>query len=281
MGDLNRGETFADGQQVTGARLNKMQDDATIKSASVQTAHIADGAVTSAKLAGGLTVAAGNVSITSGALLGGNGSNLGVAITPDASTVEISGTTLQVKDVGITTAKLADTSVTLAKIGARAVSAAKFAAVTTARLLGRFSAGSGDFEEVSIGSGLALSGAGVLSAATTRNTWIGPNKSLPAGAGLVQWAGVDGWPFSAVPEYCEVRLVCVVADAGFSVGTEIPLTNFSGWIQSIGGGMPFVTSAGAQVHFASGVWYILNAGGTGNPPITRASWRVKLYAEKW
>jgi hypothetical protein len=282
MGDLNRGETFANGEQVTAARLNKMQDDATLKNGAVVTAHIADGAVTPAKLSGSFSFTAGQVQIASGALMGGGGSNLGTAITPDGTTIEIATATLRVKDGAISTAKIADGAVTLAKLGARAVNAAKFAAVTTARLLGRFSAGNGDFEEISIGSGLSLSGAGVLSTtATTRNTWTGANKSLPAGAGLVQWAGVDGWPFSAVPEYCEARLVCVTADAGFSVGTEVPLSNLSGWIQSIGGAMPFVTAAGAQVHFAAGTWFILNASGTGSPALTRANWRVKLYAEKW
>jgi hypothetical protein len=49
-------------------------------------------------------------------------------------------------------------------IGARAITAAKFAAINANRLLGRFSAGAGDFEEVSIGANLSLSGAGVLSA---------------------------------------------------------------------------------------------------------------------
>lgn len=281
MGDFNRGETFANGESLTGARLNKLQDDMTLKTGVVGTTHLADGSVTAAKLAGGYTVAAGSVVITSGALLGGNGSNAGVAITPDASTVEISGTTLRVKDLGISTAKIADLGVTTAKVSDRAVTAAKFLSVTAARLLGRFAGTAGDVQEVSIGTGLALSGAGVLSAsATSRNTWTGANKSIPAGAGLVQWAGGDGWPFSAVPEYCEARLVCTTADAGFSVGTEIPLNNLAGWIQSIGGGMPFVTSAGAQVHFSSGNFFVLNVSGTGTL-ITRANWRVKLYAEKW
>lgn len=163
MGDLNRGESFANGEQVTAARLNKMQDDATVKAGAIGTTHLADGAVTPAKLSGSFAFAAGQVQIANGALVGGNASNVGVAITPDGTTVEIATTTLRVKDLGISTAKIADGAVVLAKLGARAVNAAKFAAVTTARLLGRFSAGAGDFEEISLGAGLSLSGAGVLS----------------------------------------------------------------------------------------------------------------------
>jgi hypothetical protein len=283
MGDLNRGETFANGESLTGARLNKLQDDMTLKAGVVGTSQLADGSVTAAKLAGGLTVAAGNVTITSGALLGGNGSNVGVAITPDASTVEISGTTLRVKDAGIVTAKIADLGVTTAKVAARAITAAKFAAVTTARLLGRFTAGSGDFEEISVGTGLSLSGAGVLSAtATSRSTFSGTAKSLPSGAGYVRWDGTDtpAWPFSAVPEYCEFRLVCTTADVGFAVGNEVPINQTFGWFSNFGGGMPLVASVAAQVHFSANGIYLLDVSGT-KQLITRSSWKVKIYAEKW
>jgi hypothetical protein len=283
MGDLNRGETFANGESLTGARLNKLQDDMTLKSGVVGTSQIADGAVTSAKLAGGLTVSAGSVSITSGALLGGNGSNVGVAITPDASTVEISSTTLRVKDAGIVAAKLATDAVTTAKILDRAVTAGKFLSVAAARLLGRFAGSAGDVQEISVGTGLALSGAGVLSAtATTRSTYVGTAKSLPAGAGYVRWDGTDtpAWPFSSVPEYCEFRLVCTTADVGFAVGNEIPVNQMFGWFSNLGGGMPLIASTAAQVHFSANGIYLLDVSGA-KQLITRSSWKVKIYAEKW
>jgi hypothetical protein len=284
MGDFNRGETFANGESLTGARLNKLQDDMTLKIGVVGNTHIADGAVSPAKLSGSFAFAAGQIQITSGSLIGGNGSNLGVAIAPDASTIEISGSTLRVKDAGITSAKIANLGVATGNLAARAVNAAKFAAVTTARLLGRFSAGPGDYEEVSLGSGLALSGSGVLSAtATARSTYVGAQQSLPAGSGFVRWDGSSSpaWPFSAVPEYCEARLVCVTADAGFSVGTEVSLNQTAGWWPAgFGGAMPFVVSTGAQVHFYAGAMYLMSAAGA-HVLITRANWRVKLYAEKW
>lgn len=284
MGDLNRGESFANGEQVTAARLNKMQDDATVKAGSIGTSHLADGAVTPAKLSGSFAFAAGQVQIANGALVGGNASNVGVAITPDGTSVEIAAATLRVKDAGISTAKIADGAVTLAKLGARAVSAAKFAAVTTARLLGRFSAGAGDFEEISLGAGLSLSAGGLLSAtATARQTYTGALKTLPTGAGFVRWDGSDtpAWSFSAVPEYCVVRLVCTTADAGFAVGTEVSLDQTAGWWPAgFGGAMPLVTAAGAQVHFYAGAMYLMNASGV-HVGIIRSSWRVKVYAEKW
>lgn len=286
MGDLNRGETFANGEQVTAARLNAMQDNATIVSGAVTTSKIADGAVTPAKLAGGFAFTAGQVQIASGALIGGNGSNVGTAITPDGSTVEISGSSLRVKDAGIGTAKIADGGITAAKLAARVVSAAKFAAVTSARLLGRFSAGSGDFEEISIGSGLSLSAAGVLSSsgAFAPTTFVGAEKALPTSNGFVQWAAADGWPYSSVPKIVDVRLRCIVGDAGVVSGVELPLGTQQGWVNSLDGGMIAVDATGVQVRVAdgpSGPWYILGAGGAASAISDRTRWRLVCYCLSW
>jgi len=59
-------------------------------------------------------------------------------VQPDASTVEVSGTTLRVKDLGITTAKLAASAVTTSKIATSAVEEDKIAtsAVTTDKIAG-------------------------------------------------------------------------------------------------------------------------------------------------
>lgn len=70
-------------------------------------------------------------------------------------------TEVKIADGAVTEAKIADGAVTINKIGARAVGVAEFAAVTANRILGRTTAGSGNFEEISPGSGVTLSG-GVL-----------------------------------------------------------------------------------------------------------------------
>lgn len=63
---------------------------------------------------------------------------------------------------------IANDAVTTAKIINDAVTYAKIQNVTTNRLLGRSTAGSGDVEEITIGTGLSLSG-GILSATGTGN----------------------------------------------------------------------------------------------------------------
>ena len=69
-------------------------------------------------------------------------------------------------DGAVSTSKLADAAVTTAKIADDAVTFAKLQNIATGRLLGRSSSGSGDIEEITIGSGLTLAD-GALSASTT------------------------------------------------------------------------------------------------------------------
>lgn len=76
--------------------------------------------------------------------------------------------TAVVGDGSVTTVKLANGALSAdatgrAKMADRFVNFTKMVAVNTARLLGRSSAGSGDIEEITIGSGLTLTG-GVLAA---------------------------------------------------------------------------------------------------------------------
>ena len=62
-----------------------------------------------------------------------------------------------------------------ATIAARAVTIAKFQAISTARLLGRTTASSGDIEEIAVGSGLTLA-AGTLSASAAAT--VAPSTTL-------------------------------------------------------------------------------------------------------
>ena len=77
-------------------------------------------------------------------------------------TITLSGDVTGSGSTSITTT-ISTNAVTTAKIANTAVTFAKFQNINTNRLLGRSSAGSGSVEEISIGSGLSLSG-GTLSA---------------------------------------------------------------------------------------------------------------------
>src|SRR5262249_31710261 len=72
-----------------------------------------------------------------------------LSVNVDDSTIEINSDILRVKDLGISTAKIAADAVTYAKI--QNISA-------TSRLLGRYTSGAGDTEEIVIGTGFNVSG---------------------------------------------------------------------------------------------------------------------------
>ena len=104
---------------------------------------------------------AGNIAAGNGLTKSGNTINVvagddsltvaadSIVVNVDDSTIETDVTNgVQVKDDGIVTAKIADSNVTLAKI----------VNVTATRLLGRGSAGTGAPQELTVGSGLSLSG---------------------------------------------------------------------------------------------------------------------------
>jgi hypothetical protein len=77
---------------------------------------------------------------------------------------------------------IATNAVTTAKIANTAVTFAKFQNINTNRLLGRSTAGSGSVEEISIGSGLSLSG-GTLSASgggAGNNVWLVQSSGVQA-----------------------------------------------------------------------------------------------------
>ena len=104
-------------------------------------------------------------SLASGDLIKWNGSDW-VNWTPNFltsnQTITLSGDVTGSGATSITTT-IATNAVTTAKIANTAVTFAKIQNINTNRLLGRSSAGSGSVEEISIGSGLSLSG-GTLSA---------------------------------------------------------------------------------------------------------------------
>lgn len=128
-----------------------------------------------------------DVTITSpstGQLLRYNGSQW-VNWTPNFltsnQTITLSGDVTGSGATSITTT-IATNAVTTSKIANTAVTFAKFQNINTNRLLGRSSAGSGSVEEISIGSGLSLSG-GTLSASgggAGNNVWLVQSSGVQA-----------------------------------------------------------------------------------------------------
>jgi hypothetical protein len=165
MGDLTRGETFAAGESVTHTRLHALVESAELVAGCVGTTELADGAVTNAKLDAALSLSAGKIALASGKLLGGNGSGAGEAVTVGA-TLSLSAATLGVATGGIAAAQLATDAVETAKIKDANVTLAKIANVTDARLLGRSAGSAGAPQEITVGSGLSLSGGALTATAT-------------------------------------------------------------------------------------------------------------------
>ena len=111
MAILNNPEDFISGENVTAAKLNNLVDGATFL--------------------GGAGEATDDSTLEVNDGVGGDGS-------------------LRVKDLGITTAKLADGAVSTQKMADSAVTFGKIQNISTSKVIGRITAGSGNAEEVSI-----------------------------------------------------------------------------------------------------------------------------------
>lgn len=212
MGDLNRGatSTFAAGDTITAAKLHKLVDDAELKALSVTTAKLADGAVTDAKLAAGITITAAKVTLPENNILLGNALNVGAHLAVGA-TLQKTGT-LDVADAAIVTAKVADGAVTSAKLATISPSPA-----------GTY--GSGSLVPV-----VVVNDKGQVTAVTTQAISVsGVTKSLtgivslPSAGAFVQvphsqGAGAWGW----------VYLECQTDDAGYSASIphRVPIECF-------------------------------------------------------
>lgn len=113
-------------------------------------------------------------------------------------------TTGMLNDGAVTTSKITDSNVTAAKLAASCIDAAtkivdgiitwaKHAAMNTGKLIGRSTAGSGAPEEISIGTGLSLSG-GTLSCTVTVPASNGEFRTIQAytSAGSFTWTKPGG-----------------------------------------------------------------------------------------
>jgi hypothetical protein len=175
------------------------------------------------------TVDGGSVSITNGsvqlaslvaqanATIVGNGSgssNSPVALNASAD-FAFTPTTITINTNAVTTAKIANSNVTYAKI--QDVS-------NDNRLLGR--AGGGvNVAELTVGSGLTLSGGSLTNGLLRYTTSLKDIPTLGSGARNLQWleSAGDLPSITAIPQIVKVVLRCKTQQAPFEVGYEIPI----------------------------------------------------------
>jgi hypothetical protein len=224
MGDLTKGYTFSAGEVVTPAKLHALVEDATVKASMIGTTELADGAVTAAKLASGITVTVSQLPLAENKVVVGNSSGVGAAIAVDTGTMNPAG--FGVKTGGIAATQLASDAVTTAKILDANVTLAKLANIATARLLGRATAGSGVPEELTLGTGLEFSGTALrVTSAVSGGTVTKMEERVVAidPADHVIWTGSHG--LSGLPAMVSISIKCNADElsyTGYSAGDMIP-----------------------------------------------------------
>lgn len=215
-----------------------------------------------------------------------------------------------------TTVNVGTGVITEPKLAARAATFAKIQAISTGKLLGRTTTSSGDIEELTVGSGLTLSG-GTLTNGLLRYTTTA--KDLPAigdASQAVQWlttaTELPATTGSVLPQLVRVVLRCKTNDGPFVAGNELDIhsvINEQTWNSgNLTSEYPITVSIGTVVSSTTNlflnVWFskarpgnrvFLNGGdadsqlvyldSTGTRTVlTRANWQVKaylLYASTW
>ena len=261
---------------------------------------------------GTLSVADGSLGLSkfsaiSGNRLIGNGSAL------SAYPAELSSTDLTFT---ASTVNIGTAVITEPKLAARAATFAKIQAINTGKLLGRTTASSGDIEELTVGSGLTLTG-GTLTNGLLRYTTTA--KDLPAigdASQAVQWlttaTELPATTGSVLPQLVRVVLRCKTNDGPFIVGNELDIhsvINEQTWSSgNLMSEYPIAVSIGTVVSSTTNlflnVWFskarpgnrVFPSGGDADSQIvyldntgtrtvlTRANWQVKaylLYASTW
>lgn len=260
---------------------------------------------------GTLSVADGSLSLSKFAPITGN-RLIGNGNSVSAYPAELSSTDLTFTS---TTVNVATSAITESKLAARAATFAKIQAIGTGKLLGRTTASSGDIEELTVGSGLTLSG-GTLSSGLLRYTTVA--KDIPAigsASQAVQWlttsTELPATTGSVLPQFVRVVLRCKTNDASFVVGNELDITsviNEQTWNSAnLTSEYPIVVSIGtvpaSTTNLFLNVWFskarpgnrvsttgdadsqIVYLDSTGSRTVlTRANWQVKaylMYASTW
>ena len=174
------------------------------------------------------TVDGGSVSITNGSV------PLTALVSQAAATLVGNGESTGASPKALTSVDLAFTSTTVnigalavveGKIGNNAVSYAKMQTVSADnRLLGR-SGGGANVAELTVGSGLALSGGALTNGILRYTTTLKDIPTLAAGSRNVQWLESLGElpSITVVPQIVKVVLRCKTQQAPFEVGYEMPI----------------------------------------------------------
>ena len=259
---------------------------------------------------GTLSVADGSLSLSKFQSINGNrliGNGNSVAAYP----AELSSTDLTFTS---NTVNVATSAITESKLAARAATFAKIQAIGTGKLLGRTTASSGDIEELTVGSGLTLSGGTLTNGILRYTTTAKDIPAIGAASQAVQWLtsatelpAVTG---SVVPQIIRVVLRCKTNDGPFVVGNELDIRsviNEQVWNSgNLTSEYPVTISAGMEgastTNLFLNVWFskarpgnrvsagdadsqIVYLDSTGTRTVlTRANWQVKaylMYASTW
>ncbi len=203
---------------------------------------------------------------------------LGTIATQAASAVAITGgsvtgiTDLAVADggTGASTAANARTNLGAAASGAATASGLTMA---TSRLLGRTTASTGAIEEISVGSGLTLSGGSLSATASVFTGYFqSSDQTITASGGLTIPHGL-----SAKPTLVIYLLKCTTAEGNYSVGDEVMVTinDRTGQGVSI---WPDATNINVRYYSNASTFSIVNKTTGGTFDITNANWRLVVRA---
>ena len=150
------------------------------------------------------------------------GNGVGSIASPVALTTTdlvLTATTVNINTNGVTTAKIADANVTYAKIQN----------VADARLLGRSQGAAGVVQELTVGSGLTLSGGALTNGILRYTTSLQDIPVAGNASQAVEWktssTQLPAVVSSTLPQFIRVVLRCKTDDASFVVGNEIDVTS--------------------------------------------------------
>lgn len=259
---------------------------------------------------GTLSVADGSLSLSKFSAINGN-RLIGNGSSVPAYPAELSSTDLTFT---ASTINVATGAITETKLGARSATFAKVQAISTGKLLGRTTASSGDIEELTVGSGLTLSGGSLTNGILRYTTTAKDIPVIGVASQAVQWLtsatelpAVTG---SVVPQIIRVVLRCKTNDGSFVVGNELDIRsviNEQTWNSgNLTSEYPITISAGmdgaSTTNLFLNVWFskarpgnrvsagdadsqIVYLDSTGTRTVlTRANWQVKaylMYASTW
>ncbi len=150
-------------------------------------------------------------------------------------------------------------AVTTAKISDAQVTVAKMAASGTQRIFGRYSASSGPGEEISIGSGLSLSGAGVLTASGSSNAYVNGGNAFGANASI---GTTDIRPLSILTNNSPAISISQSGNVG--IGMTNPGTKLDVASNVLSGNtiVPLFRAIESSTSNGLAAGYVVNSGGT-------------------